>query len=141
MPMSADYLPISVSRPALFAREAGEGGFAFYISIKALDTIAEDGPPWKFEDARTLLKAGLELPTIIFEGLKRAEFTDGYCYVSRPTERWAPDGTREPTPQGRVFLIFVKKAAGLVVFDWEWRPACGLPDGHEQDFARLIWKT
>jgi len=142
MPMSADYTPISIQRKPLFEAEAGEGGFAVYTSIMALEKIRGDGPEWKYHDAG-LLRAALQDPSVIFEGLKRAEFSEGYCYVSRPKRRWTKGGEFEPVPADRVFLVFVKKEWGLVVFDWEWRQCVNgdvLPVGHKPDFERLIWR-
>ncbi len=63
--MSADYMPIAVGRTHLFDGEVGDGGFAFYTSIAALDAIETDGPTWKFADAHLVTQA-IEDPVAIF---------------------------------------------------------------------------
>lgn len=143
MPMSADYLPLRIERDVLFAEEAGSGGFSFYVSIKALEKIERDGPPWRFEDARLLTQA-ICSPVAVFEGLSRLGFDEGYCYVAKPPRRWSNNGAQEDSPEDEVFLVFVKKEYGLVVFDWQWRKVdpsdTDLPKNHGNDFRRWLWK-
>ena len=143
MPMSVDYWPLRVDRERRFPEEAGDAGFAFYMSRSALDAIESDGPTWKFEDAK-LLESAIRDAVSILEGLKRKEYEDGYCYVAKPPCRSNGDGQQERSPKDQVFLVFAKKEFGLVVFEWEWRKVdpkdSDLPVGQNPDFGSLKWR-
>jgi hypothetical protein len=56
--------------------------------------------------------------------------------------RMKVDGSFEEVPHDRVFLVFVEKEFGLVVFDWEWRQAAngsGRPVDSDIDFGGIKW--
>lgn len=119
----------------------------FFISRRELDTVRNDGPDWKYHDARFIEEAVAE-PDAIFEGLRRPNQDQGLCYSVQPTRD--PDeeddryGAAPPPVFGLVFLAFVRLGAmGYVVFDWEWRPVApdepGHPEDWRTDFARRVW--
>jgi hypothetical protein len=141
--LPADYLPFQVLREPLFDGE-GEHACAFYLSKPDLEKIKEDGPTWKFYDAR-LIPEVLKNPTVVFEDLKREGFHDAYCYVGKPGLRYVASQSRVPAPENLVFAVYVKKVWGLVVFDWDWREESqadpGYPTAWEQDFGRRVWPT
>src|SRR5690349_3100554 len=55
----------------------------FCISRAALEEAEQYGPPWKFFNA-SLINEALERPNKILEGLKRANYDDGFCYTLCP---------------------------------------------------------
>lgn len=121
----------------------GRPGALFFVDTQTLDLIEQDGPEWKYEDARFILEAVSE-PDAIFEGLKRARHADCFCYAVRLTrDPEEPDSTVPPA-FGKVFLVFARPAiGGYVVFDWAWREEdadhAGHPEGWKQDFTRRTW--
>jgi hypothetical protein len=117
----------------------------FYVERAVLDTLRDDGPAWKLEDAR-FLKEAVTAPDAIFEGLNRPGMEEGVAYSVRPT--CDPEGEEEeagPPRYGQAFVAYARPATwGYVIFDWEWRAEGeepGHPDGWEADFARRKWKT
>jgi len=138
MAMSADYLKIKVARGPLFPGEGQCTDCHFYFSRTALDKIRKDGPRWKYNGCKLVPKA-IEHPLVVFEDLRREEYTDGFCYVAKPT---GGDLT-SPTAKGYLFLVFVKKEYGLVVFEWDWRRESGqsgFPENWRTDFGRVAWQ-
>ncbi len=144
MAIPADLIPI------------GHGGMApdgsrqsFFVSKRELEQIRLDGPPWKYEDARFIEEA-IDDPDALFEGLRRPNQDESFCYSVQPTHDPddEEDGEAEPPipPRpGYVFLVFVALGSfGYVVFDWEWREEDadepGHPLNHAEDFARRIWQ-
>jgi hypothetical protein len=84
-----------------------------------LDTISDDGPTWKLEDARFIVEAVSD-PDAIFEGLNRLGMEEAVAYSVRPTRD--PDEEGEPAlPRyGQAFVVYVRQGVGgYVVFDWE----------------------
>ena len=138
MAMSADYLPIRVDRDVLFEEEGGETRRpSLYLRQSVLETLESHGPELKFADA-SLITPSLNDPIIVYNGLNRPSICEGYCYVARPSRRMNLGGQYEPVPHDRVFLVFVEKEFGLVVFDWEWRLAAdgsGRPIDWDIDFS------
>lgn len=137
MPMSADYLKISVDRGPLFPEEGQCSDCHFYFSRSALDKIRKDGPRWKYQKFK-LVPPTIESPLVVFEDLRREEYRDGLCYVAKTA-----DGDKTgPAAKGYLFLVFVKKEFGLVVFEWDWRreSGCsGFPENWRTDFGRVAW--
>ncbi len=138
MPMPADYLPIKVDRTTLFREEGECEDCHFYFSLSALTKIKKDGPRWKYRKYE-LVPRVLESPLIVFENLKREEFEDGLAYVGKPCD----DGLANPATMGYLFLVFVRKEFGLVVFEWDWRQESsqpGYPENWGVDFGRVAWQ-
>jgi len=138
MPMSADYLKIKVARGPLFPGEGECSDSHFYFSRSALDKIKKDGPRWKYEKYR-LVPQAIENPLVIFEDLKREEYRDGLCYAAKPSD----GDLASPVTKGYLFLVFVRKEFGLVVFEWDWRRESGqsgFPENWRTDFGRIAWQ-
>jgi hypothetical protein len=119
----------------------------FFIDRRELDAVRDNGPGWKYHDARFIEEAVTD-PDAIFEGLRRPNQADSVCYSVQPTRD--PDADEDPygigTPPvfGQVFLAFVTLGQmGYVVFDWEWRPGSpdepGYPENWRTDFVRRVW--
>lgn len=141
MAIPADQLPIGEGQMPDGSR------YPFFISKREFERIRLDGPPWKYEDARFIPEAVGD-PDAIFEGLRRPNQEESFCYSVRPTHDPDDEGGEgvEPVPSrfGHVLLVFVTLGpVGCVVFDWEWREEDpdepGLPLNHENDFARRAW--
>lgn len=140
--MHIDQLPFTVKREPLTEEESG-CRCTFYMSRSALDKICENGPRWKFYCSDLVPQAVLN-PCSILIGLKRTEFTDGYCYASPLELRYNNYGQLEQSPQDRLFLVFVKKFMGLTIFDWEFRKRSkgnpNLPANFNEDFDSHVWQ-
>lgn len=139
MAIPFDQLPIGERR-----HPTGEYGASFFLDRTELEIIEEDGPRWKFEDARFLEEAVLE-PDVIFEGLKRPNQRESLCYSVRLSHDPEKRESQTLPRYGQVFLAFVRVGVGgYVVFDWAWREedpeAPGYPLGWEDDFARRTWQ-
>src|SRR5437870_2704187 len=99
--------------------DGGEDG-EFFLSRTMLEKLEKNGPTWKFDDA-SFIPEILSAPAVVFQGLKREGFQNGYCYSGVPERNW-DDPDPENVPRiGMVFVIYIKPAWGLVVFDWDWR--------------------
>lgn len=138
MPLPANQLPIGEGR-----HPNGDPGATFYIDVDALTAAEEDGPEWKYEDARFILEAVAE-PDAIFEGLRRHDHEGGLCYSVRPTHDPDDESSQEQPRYGFVFVAFVRPGlGGYVVFDWEWREEDfdfpGHPENWENDLTRRTW--
>lgn len=141
MPIPSNQLPIGDGR-------LPDGGTApFFIDRNELDAVRDDGPAWKYHDARFIEEAIAD-PDAIFEGLRRPNQTDSLCYSVRPSrdpdEDDDPFGVGAPPAFGKVFLAFAGLGPmGYLVFDWEWRPESpddpGHPENWNHDFARRVW--
>ncbi len=111
-----------------------------------LEKLQMAGPTQKFFDAR-LIEQVLISPDVIFKGLKREGFEDGYCYSKVPSCRWVggigEDPIKIPPPPDVVMLVFIKPDKGRLVFDWELRPeqreSPGHPENWESNFEERIW--
>lgn len=115
----------------------------FIVSRKYLQDLERRGPKQKLFDAY-LLPETLRDPLVIFEGLNREDFHDGYCYCSLPSRRKKSATIDVPSPPGMVFLAFVRPdSRGYIVLDWEWRLADderpAYPASWEADFGRPKW--
>jgi hypothetical protein len=139
--MPSDYLPAPGRDP-----HTGEER-EFFVSRSELEKLEEFGPKQKFLDAR-LIEETLRDPDVIFQGLKRPGYNDGYCYAKVPSCWWfeADSGPIEaPPPPDMVFLVFVRPIWGLVVFDWEWRPEDSSDPYHPEQwkayFEKKLWES
>jgi hypothetical protein len=138
MAIPANQLPIGAG---LYPN--GTEGAMFFVDLAMLDQLEENGPAWKFDDRRFLEEVVTD-PDVIFEGLKRQNLEDCFCYCVQP--RQDPD---EPAAEVQpfflqVFLAFVRPGVGgYVVFDWAWRQEdegkAWHPLGWENDFTRPTW--
>jgi hypothetical protein len=122
----------------------------FFIDRNELNLVKSEGPEWKYEDSRFIDEAVCD-PDVIFEGLRRPEQAQSFCYSVQPThdpdkaEDEDPYGQGLPPTFGQVFLAFVRAAPmGFLVFDWEWREVSadepGHPDNWQEDFAERVWQ-
>ena len=98
----------------------------------------------KFFDAQLLIPA-FEEPVVIFSGLKRPNYTDGYCYSTLPRRRWGAGGKEIQVQKNRVFVAFVTRMEDgrLYLLDYEWRlqdpQQRGYPIRWQQSFTRQAW--
>lgn len=119
----------------------------FFVDGRELRILHEQGPAWKYHDARFIEEAVAD-PDVIFEGLRRPNQTDAFCYSVRPLRD--PDEEEDSTSEllppvwGQVFLAFARLGPmGYLVFDWEWRPEGaepGHPEDGDTDFERIVWQ-
>ena len=138
MALPIDQMPIGEGR-----HPNGDKGAAFFIDKPTLYQIEEKGPLWKFADARFILEAVSE-PDSIFEGLKRANHAECYCYCVRPTHDPEDPDAQGPMFLEKVFVVFVRPGVwGYVVFDWGWRQQdpdlAWHPVNWQTDFTRRTW--
>ncbi len=140
MAIPADQLPVGEGMLPDGSR------YPFFVSRRELEATRSHSP-WKYEESRFIPQA-IANPDAIFEGLRRPNQADSLCYSVRPTfdpDDDDPDAADGHLPRyGQAFLVFVTRGpVGCVVFDWEWRTedgeSPGLPEGHGDDFARLLW--
>jgi hypothetical protein len=113
----------------------------FFVDRNALNQYRDQGPQWKYEDARFIPEAITE-PDAIFAGLGRPNEDGSFCYAVRLTHD--PDEAASGPPRyGMAFVVFVKRVFGYVVFDWGWReedPDCpGHPMEWKKDFQERKW--
>jgi len=140
MALPIDQMPIGEGR-----HPNGEPGATFYVDRNALTALEENGPESKLDDGRFIPEAIGE-PGAIFEGLKRENHHDSFCYSVRPAlDPVEPDAPTLPR-YGFVFLAFARLGiGGYVVFDWEWREEDSDDPGHplrwQNDFTRRTWPT
>jgi hypothetical protein len=131
------YLPIVGVSPD------GVGEATFIIAKQKVDDLQRWGPGHKFLELQ-LVKETLESPDVIFEGLKREDLRDSYCFSKVPAVRKLTTTIEAPFPPDLVFLVFVNRDhRGLIILDWEKRK--GDPDHYahplnwETDFERRAW--
>lgn len=79
---------------------------------------------------------------MIFEGLERPEFEDGFCYCATPNLRYvSDDGRTAQAHPGFVFVAFV--TSELVIFEFGWERTSGtrqgFPDNWETRFTKQKW--
>ncbi len=139
MALPADQVPVGEG-----LHPDGSPGADFFVDRLVLESLEEDGPASKYEDARFIEEA-VGQPDAIFEGLQRENMQDRLCYSVRLTRD--PEDEDNPLPPrfGVVFLVFVRPGAwGYVVFDWDWRTEDGDTPGHpenwQEDFTRRTWR-
>ena len=81
-------------------------------------------------------------PTVIFQGLERPEFNDGFCYCGTPSlKHISEDGGTGPAPPGFVFVVFA--TGERVIFEFGWERMSGFrqwyPDKYESRFTNRSW--
>jgi hypothetical protein len=133
MAMHAGYMPIGATGKHPRTFEPSD----FYMEVSTYERIKKS-PKWRFEDL-PLVAEVLDEPTVIFEDLKRARLSEGYCYSRRLGH----------SPQEGVLLVFVKDPdaeagfTGPVVFDYAWRKEDPEMDGYpihwRRDFGGTVW--
>ncbi len=101
------------------ASATGYGTQEFRIPHALVEHIERYGPEHKFHELK-LVKEVLELPTVIFEGL-REEQEDGLCYAGIPSGSYTNQGTKMPPLEGKTFLVFLSN--DRKVFQWRWEEA------------------
>jgi hypothetical protein len=122
----------------------GRGTCLFYVKRSVLDTIRDDGPPWKLDEARFIEEAVKE-PDAIFEGLNRPGMADAVAYSVRPMRDPEEEEGPPTLPRyGQAFVVYARPGTwGYVILDWEWRAEDGEQPGHptgwEADFVRRTW--
>lgn len=104
-----------------------------------VEHVQRYGPEHKFHELK-LVKEVLELPTVIFEGL-REEQEDGLCFVGVPSGSYTNQGRKRPPLRGKTFLVFL--TSDSKVFQWRWEEADpdreGYPVKWRERFARQKW--
>jgi hypothetical protein len=135
-----DYVSVPGISPYTFKDDA-----KFRISQVLLEEAEQYGPPWKFFNLPLICNA-LEHPSKILEGLKRANYDDGFCYSLLSPHQWINETTRANAPPLKVWVVYVHPSEGnLLVLDWDWRIAGlkepDLPHNWRKDFTRVIWPT
>jgi hypothetical protein len=137
MAMPADQIPVGEG-----VGPDGQSRAEFFIDRPMVDHLIDNGPTWKLDDAR-FIKETVESPDAIFEGLRRDNHEESLCYSVRPTRDPDNEDGSLPPRFGFVFVIFVVRRFGLVVFDWEWRTEDfnhpGHPENWTTDFTRRLW--
>ncbi|HEY1067460.1 MAG TPA: hypothetical protein VGE52_15165 [Pirellulales bacterium] len=115
----------------------------FAVARDYIVHLKRAGHEQRYYDAK-LLDDALKHPAAIFQGLKRADFSDGLCYTCTPSRRWKSETLDLPFPKNFVFVVSVAPKDGhLLVLDWELRKAdptqVGRPLNWDADFERLLW--
>lgn len=108
------------------ASPSGHGRQEFRIPNSLVEHVQRYGPPYKFHELK-LVKEVLELPTVVFEGL-REEQEEGLCYAGVASCRYTNEGMRKPPPKGKTFLVFLTEDGK--VFQWRWEEADPEMDGY-----------
>jgi hypothetical protein len=120
----------------------GQGKCLFYVERALLDTLRDDGPAWKLEDARFIEEA-VKKPDAIFEGLNRPGMEAGVAYSVRPQDDPEEEDKTYLPRYGKAFVVYARPGTwGYVIIDWDWRDEDaepGHPVGWEADFVRRIW--
>jgi hypothetical protein len=93
-----------------------------YIRERRLLTVARLGK-WKLLEARELVPAVLEDPSVIFEGLRWEDDEDqdrpGWrCYCGKPSCMYDKRGDKVDSDPNQVFLVFVNDER--VAYNWRW---------------------
>lgn len=112
------------------ASPSGHGRQEFRIPSSLVEHIQRYGPQHKFHELR-LVKEVLELPTVIFTGL-REEQEDGLCYAGIPSGSYTNEGKRKAPLKGKIFLVFVTESGH--VFQWRWEEADPKMEGYPLDW-------
>ncbi|MFO0969765.1 MAG: hypothetical protein U0793_29770 [Gemmataceae bacterium] len=97
------------------------------------------GPEDKFHELK-LVKEILELPTVVFEGL-REEQEAGLCYAGIPSGSYTNQGRKKRPLDGKTFLVFLTEEGK--VFQWRWEEADaereGYPEKWQERFGSQKW--
>lgn len=123
---------------------SGSTDWSARILRSTLEDLQANGPAWKFYDVR-LISDNLEGPTVVFEGLQRAGFSQALCYSRSPSVRYVSETESVPQRDRLVFMVFIAATGDHTILDWEWRREDegrhGYPRGWRHDFARQVWPT
>src|SRR5437016_12364625 len=84
---------------------AGTGRKEFRIANSLVEHVQRYGPEHKFHELK-LVKEILELPTVVFEGL-REDQEEGLCYAGIPSGSYTNQGRKKPPLKGKTFLVFL----------------------------------
>lgn len=117
----------------------GFGRQEFRIPNALVEHVQRYGPPHKFHELK-LVKEVLELPTVVFEGL-REEQEEGLCYSGIPSGSYTNQGRKKTPLEGKTFLVFL--APDGKVFQWRWEEAdperAGYPENWQERFEAQKW--
>ena len=117
----------------------GHGRQEFRIPNSLVEHVQRYGPPYKFHELK-LVKEVLELPTVVFEGL-REEQEEGLCYAGIPSGSYTNLGRKKPPLNGKAFLVFLDEEGK--VFQWRWEEADprreGYPENWKERFENQKW--
>src|SRR5437588_8918947 len=108
----------------------GQGRQEFRIPNALVEHVQRYGPPHKFHELK-LVKEILELPTVVFEGL-RQEQEEGLCYAGIPSGSYTNQGRKRPRLPGKTFVVFLD-AEGQV-FQWRWEQADSDREGYPENW-------
>ena len=118
---------------------SGHGRQEFRIPNSLVEHVQRYGPEHKFHELK-LVKEILELPTVVFEGL-REEQEEGLCFAGIPSGSYTNQGKKKAPLEGKTFLVFVDEDDK--VFQWRWELAdegCeGYPENWQLRFGRQKW--
>jgi hypothetical protein len=118
---------------------SGRGRQEFRIPHSLVEHVQRYGPPHKFYELK-LVKEVLELPTVVFEGL-RDEAEEGMCYAGIPSGSYTNQGRKKPPLAGKTFLVFLTQEGK--VFQWRWEEAdpdqAGYPEKWQERFGSQKW--
>ena len=117
----------------------GVGRQEFRIPNSLVEHVQRYGPEHKFHELK-LVKEILELPTVVFEGL-REEQEEGLCYAGIPSGSYTNRGRKKAALKGKTFLVFLTEDGK--VFQWRWESADshrhGYPDNWQERFGSQKW--
>lgn len=117
----------------------GHGRQELRIPNTLVEHVQRYGPPHKFHELK-LVKEILELPTVVFEGL-REEQEKALCYAGIPSGSYTNQGRKKPPLNGMTFLVFLDEHGK--VFQWRWQEADpergGYPENRQERFESQKW--
>jgi hypothetical protein len=117
-----------------------------YIRERRLLMIAKLGR-WKLLEARELVPAVLEAPSVVFEGLRWEGDEDkdrpGWrCYCGKPRSMYDKRGGEVGSDPNQVFLVFVNDEG--VAYNWRWEFATEtdkeIPAGEDRFISKVFDK-
>jgi hypothetical protein len=117
----------------------GAGRQEFRIPNSLVEHVQRYFPAHKFHELK-LVKEVLELPTVVFEGL-REEQEEGLCFAGIPSGSYTNQGSKKPPLKGKTFLVFLTEDGK--VFQWRWEEADpdrkGYPENWQKRFGKQKW--
>ena len=118
---------------------SGHATQEFRIPNTLVEHVQRHGPGHKFHELK-LVKEVLELPTVIFEGL-REEQEEEMCYAGIPSGSYNNQGRKKPPFEGKTFSVFLTEDGK--VFQWRWEDADpdreGYPEKWQDRFGSQKW--
>jgi hypothetical protein len=109
----------------------------FLLSVEFARKVKSHQPYWKFMATGSLTEV-LTHPTLLYKGLEREGFEDGYCYFGRPSTFHRARGIETGFPPNNLLGVFVNwDRRGFIILDWEKRrvDTDGTPIGADKDFG------